>query len=374
VAFVTPASVDVEAVLEAAVKVLPHYMVPSVIVPMDVYPLTGNGKVDKKALAKMDLKLKSSCLETKAESDLAAVLTGFFKLDGSVPMSKETSLFDLGFDSLQASPFLRALKKAFTATSRGLKSRDLWSHHRLSALARRLAGQESEPKKNAPKKDRVIVALHGNPGNGEQMKKSLTLLAEEMNARVVVLDSLFATTFTREEFADAQDEIGQRLWEHWDPSWRQWWNSKDKSRAHEDIEANLDHLVTELTKLDRIDFLVGFSAGATMVHLLDSLASRGYLVRTWSKSVFFSGCPLEKHSGLAFPSQLGSHPASFLSECLDVPSVHVRGEKESETQSIVEGMRGRYNVEKQTEMIHPGGHEIPLQSEMIKSLAQSLLS
>jgi acyl-CoA synthetase (AMP-forming)/AMP-acid ligase II len=45
VAFVTPATADPELIIEAAMMKMPHYMVPSVIVPLAAFPLTGNGKV-----------------------------------------------------------------------------------------------------------------------------------------------------------------------------------------------------------------------------------------------------------------------------------------------------------------------------------------
>ncbi len=45
VAFVTPENVDVDLILEAAAEKLPHYMIPSLIVPLLSFPLTGNGKV-----------------------------------------------------------------------------------------------------------------------------------------------------------------------------------------------------------------------------------------------------------------------------------------------------------------------------------------
>ena len=45
VAFVTPDTVNVEKVLEAAMEKLPHYMIPSLVVPLKQFPLTGNGKV-----------------------------------------------------------------------------------------------------------------------------------------------------------------------------------------------------------------------------------------------------------------------------------------------------------------------------------------
>ena len=45
VAFVTPEDADVEKIRQAALERLPHYMVPSIFIPMKQFPLTGNGKV-----------------------------------------------------------------------------------------------------------------------------------------------------------------------------------------------------------------------------------------------------------------------------------------------------------------------------------------
>ncbi|MCP4318485.1 MAG: amino acid adenylation domain-containing protein, partial [Hyphomicrobiales bacterium] len=50
VGFVTPVSVDTSALKTGVSKVLPHYMVPSVVLSMDFIPTTLSGKVDQHAL------------------------------------------------------------------------------------------------------------------------------------------------------------------------------------------------------------------------------------------------------------------------------------------------------------------------------------
>ena len=48
IAYVTPASVDASAVTAACTARLPHYMVPSAVVCLEVMPRLSNGKVRRK--------------------------------------------------------------------------------------------------------------------------------------------------------------------------------------------------------------------------------------------------------------------------------------------------------------------------------------
>jgi amino acid adenylation domain-containing protein len=81
---------------------LPEYMVPSVFVFMPGLPHTPNGKVDRKALVRLDaLSLPEQTLfiapRTATEAKLAAVCAEVLKLDR---VSVHDSLFDLGADSI----------------------------------------------------------------------------------------------------------------------------------------------------------------------------------------------------------------------------------------------------------------------------------
>jgi len=53
VAFVTPKTVDVNQAIKAVEKALPYYCVPSMVIPMDEFPITSRGKVDKRALMEL---------------------------------------------------------------------------------------------------------------------------------------------------------------------------------------------------------------------------------------------------------------------------------------------------------------------------------
>ncbi len=60
VGFVTPVSVDASAVKTGVSKVLPHYMVPSVVLSMDFIPTTLSGKTDQHALLSLLVEKKAA--------------------------------------------------------------------------------------------------------------------------------------------------------------------------------------------------------------------------------------------------------------------------------------------------------------------------
>lgn len=51
--FLTPSTLDLAAVRTATAKVQPYYATPSQYIALDVFPMTRNGKVDKRALRDM---------------------------------------------------------------------------------------------------------------------------------------------------------------------------------------------------------------------------------------------------------------------------------------------------------------------------------
>ncbi|KAL2911431.1 hypothetical protein HK105_209101 [Polyrhizophydium stewartii] len=111
VAFVTPAEVDVDAVLAEAGERLPGYMVPSAVVVLDAMPMNVNSKVDKKALAAMHVEIAVDALQTDTERALAAVWSQVLGVQVA-DIGRATSFFALGGDSISAIKAAAAMQRA----------------------------------------------------------------------------------------------------------------------------------------------------------------------------------------------------------------------------------------------------------------------
>ncbi|KAJ3275787.1 hypothetical protein HDV01_007254 [Terramyces sp. JEL0728] len=117
VAFVTPITANVGAILDLALDCMPFYMVPSVIIPMDSLPLTSNGKVDKKAIMKMEIKVEFEKPETEMEMQLAQIWADLLKIDLNI-VGKNSSFFELGGDSILLTRMIKQAKEiGFPLTS-----------------------------------------------------------------------------------------------------------------------------------------------------------------------------------------------------------------------------------------------------------------
>ena len=94
---------------------LPDYMVPSFFFILDEFPLTPNGKVDRKALPVPDQsrpELESEYIEPRTDNEkkLAAICAELLNLE---KVGIYDSFFDLGGHSLLATQFISRLRDAF---------------------------------------------------------------------------------------------------------------------------------------------------------------------------------------------------------------------------------------------------------------------
>ncbi|MEU9862150.1 amino acid adenylation domain-containing protein [Streptomyces sp. NPDC047971] len=103
---------DARAALAA---VLSDGMVPSVLVPMDAFPLTPNGKLDRKALPAPDLRAGSAgrAPRTPREKELCQVFEETLGVDG---IGLDDGFFDLGGHSLLAIRLMRTLNRRLGAS------------------------------------------------------------------------------------------------------------------------------------------------------------------------------------------------------------------------------------------------------------------
>ena len=118
VAYVVPSqgqSPDIDALRDRLQVILPTYMVPTVIMPLDVLPLTANGKVDHECLPEPDssaLQSKELFVEprSKSEQRIAAIWKNLLKLDR---IGVYDNFFHLGGHSLLATQMVSRLKDDF---------------------------------------------------------------------------------------------------------------------------------------------------------------------------------------------------------------------------------------------------------------------
>ncbi|MFH8347731.1 amino acid adenylation domain-containing protein [Streptomyces sp. NPDC018045] len=114
--------------------VLPAHMVPAFVLPVDEIPLTGNGKLDRRALPRPEAALRVS---RPPENERERLLCRLFAETLGVPdVGAEDSFFDLGGHSLLAT---RLINRVRTETGRELGIRTLFDAPVVADLARCLA-------------------------------------------------------------------------------------------------------------------------------------------------------------------------------------------------------------------------------------------
>ncbi|MBB5635105.1 amino acid adenylation domain-containing protein [Pedobacter cryoconitis] len=112
---------------------LPEYMIPSCFMPVPVFPLTGNGKVDKKMLPVPDIFSGDIYIapSNQTESELAAIWAEVLNLPFS-RISVDKSFFELGGHSLRAMVLTNTIAKKLGIT---IALRDIFSYPNIKKLS-----------------------------------------------------------------------------------------------------------------------------------------------------------------------------------------------------------------------------------------------
>ncbi|WP_236574779.1 condensation domain-containing protein, partial [Nocardiopsis sp. FR26] len=148
VGYVVPepgAATDPVALKASLAAVLPEYMVPSAVVVLDAIPLTGNGKVDRRALPEPDFGgLSSGRAPRDAREE---VLCGLFaELLGLESVTIDDSFFDLGGHSLLATRLISRIRSALGVE---LTVRDLFRAPTAAGIAERVGEGGTVPARAA---------------------------------------------------------------------------------------------------------------------------------------------------------------------------------------------------------------------------------
>ncbi|HKS46210.1 MAG TPA: non-ribosomal peptide synthase/polyketide synthase [Amycolatopsis sp.] len=137
VGYVVPANgqVDAEAVRDYLARVLPDYLVPAALLPVDSLPVTVNGKLDRAALPTPELDVAPGRAPATATE---RVLCGLFaEVLGLERVPADASFFALGGDSLLA---MRLIARARSALDIEISVRELFGAPTVAGLARLAEG------------------------------------------------------------------------------------------------------------------------------------------------------------------------------------------------------------------------------------------
>jgi amino acid adenylation domain-containing protein len=140
------------ALRTAAREKLPAYMVPSAFVFLDALPLTSNGKVDRGALARAELKRSNEespeAPRTSTERRIAEIWSQVLKLDA---LGIHDDFFELGGDSLLATQVMSRLAEVFGTE---LSVRSLFEHPTVAGCAAQIAETQTQ---SGTEKDTAIT-------------------------------------------------------------------------------------------------------------------------------------------------------------------------------------------------------------------------
>ncbi|AOM80159.1 non-ribosomal peptide synthetase [Pedobacter steynii] len=129
---------------------LPSYMLPSYFIRMDVFPLTGNGKLDRKRLPAPELLTGSGSYVAASgaiEQQLLEIWSEVLKIEASL-ISIDHSFFDLGGHSLRA---MVVLNKVFKQLKVKLPLLEIFTNNTIRSLARLISDTEQSVYRSIPK-------------------------------------------------------------------------------------------------------------------------------------------------------------------------------------------------------------------------------
>ena len=135
---------------------LPEFMVPSSVVMLEAFPLTPNGKVDRRALPVPDSSQLATAEKLTPKDDLEMILVRIWEKVLGVPnIGVDDNYFDLGGHSVLA---VRLLTEVEKVVGRKIPLTSLFRGSTVASLAKLLnEGSESEP-------EPLVAEFH--PGNG----------------------------------------------------------------------------------------------------------------------------------------------------------------------------------------------------------------
>lgn len=161
---------EIPALRQQLAHWLPSFMIPAHWLVQASWPVTANGKIDRKALPAPEHQPRASdslsaTTVTKTETRLLQVLSGVL---GETGLTRETNLFEAGFDSLMLAKASVALREA----GMRLALRDFFLSPKVAQLAQLIEENAARDRpscvlQRASRGGKTVFCLHGALGGGE---------------------------------------------------------------------------------------------------------------------------------------------------------------------------------------------------------------
>ncbi|HEX2211858.1 MAG TPA: amino acid adenylation domain-containing protein, partial [Longimicrobium sp.] len=210
---------DTEALRAALRDSLPEYMVPAAFVPMDVLPLTANGKLDRRALPapEYDAGERFVAPRTAAEEALAAIWADVLRIER---VGVNDSFFALGGDSILAIQVVSRARRA----GMEITPRQLFEYPTIADLASVAGAPAQAPSAPAelaegsvrltPIQARFLAQDHPAPGHYNQS----TLLEIDASVDDAALESAIAAVSRHHDALRLRFRRTDAGWEQWHAS------------------------------------------------------------------------------------------------------------------------------------------------------------
>jgi len=138
--FVAKTDLHIDEIKDELRKTLPHYMIPSHMRQIEKIPFTLNGKLDRRALPRIEIKHQTTNILPRNESE--EILSHLFKEILEIDqISIKDNFFELGGHSLRAT---RLVNRIESEMGRKVRLKEVMDHPTIEALAKMMTGKKAE--------------------------------------------------------------------------------------------------------------------------------------------------------------------------------------------------------------------------------------
>ncbi len=144
----TSENIKVDDIYENLSNNLPYYMIPSHIIPIDSFPLTLNGKIDKSKLPEIVLSTSVDNTQINCNETELSLIHMIGKLLNIENINIQDDLFDLGLDSLTAIKLVTEIYNTFNIE---ILIKDIFENASIKKLAKLIGSLSNTNQMSIPK-------------------------------------------------------------------------------------------------------------------------------------------------------------------------------------------------------------------------------